>query len=50
MNEPCIVRELKEHIGVEIGATDEHLLLAVVAIWLIFSFDCKNALHSRESI
>jgi hypothetical protein len=47
VNEPCLVRELKEHIGLEIGATDEHLLLAV---GLIFSFDCKNALHSRESI
>jgi hypothetical protein len=39
-------KKVKEHIGVEIGATDERLLWAVV---LIFNHDCKNALHARES-
>jgi hypothetical protein len=47
VNKPCIVRELKGHIGFEIGATYEHLLRAV---GLIFNPDCKNVLHARESI
>ena len=47
VNELCIVGELKEHTGVEIGATDEQLLWAFE---LIFNLDCKKTLHTRESI